>query len=67
MDYIKNAISKLYDPVSARAVFTRDALVEIWQSVRDTTYFVMSKDQRAIGILADTERYRGKFSRERRS
>ena len=49
MDYFKNAISKLYDPVSAPAVFTHNALGERWQSVHNTTYFVMSKSKWNIG------------------
>ena len=49
VNYFRNAISKLYDAVSAPVSYTRDALAEELQSVRDTAYFLYQETKEKVG------------------
>ena len=58
--FLRNTISKLYNPVSAPAAATRDAFTERLQSVRDTASLF------GIWIAGETERHCRKRSRRGR-
>ena len=47
--FLRNAISKLYNAVSALVTATRDALAERLQSVRDTTFLLYKKMMKNMG------------------
>ena len=49
VNYFRNAISKLYDAVSAPVSYMRDALAEELQSVRDTAYFLYQETKEKVG------------------
>ena len=49
MNYFKNAISKLYETVSAPVAATRDALAERLQSVRETAALLYEKTKEKLG------------------
>ena len=49
MNYFRNAISKLYDAVSAPVASTRDALAERLQSVRDTVTSLYNRTKEKLG------------------
>ena len=49
INYFRNAISKLYDAVSAPVASTRDALAERLQSVRDTVTSLYNKTKEKLG------------------
>ena len=49
MNYFRNAISKLYDAVSAPVATTRDALAERLESVRDSVSLLYRKTKERLG------------------
>ena len=49
MNYFRNAISKLYDAISAPVASTRDALAERLQSVRDTISSLYKRTKEKLG------------------
>ena len=51
MNYFRNAISKLYDAVSAPIATTHDALPERLQSVRDTATLLSNRTKKNLGMV----------------
>ena len=49
MNYLRNTISKLYEVVSTPVTFTRDALAERLQSVRDTVTSLYNRTREKLG------------------
>ena len=65
---MRNQLPKLYNAVSAPVSVTREALAERLQSVRKTVSLLYNRMMEKYGIwTTETERYRGKRSKGRRS